>query len=245
MKKKKTLVVIPARYDSSRFPGKPLAIINGIPMIQRTYNQALKNKYTKDIVVATDSQKIYSFCKQNEMNVVMTSNKCFTGTDRVAEVAENFHDFDCFVNLQGDEPVIDPKYIDKCIKFFYDNYPKYDVVTGYGTLGEKSINLEEKVKVVFNYNNEAIYFSRLPIPHNSNKYYNHIGLYCFSKNSLKVFKDRKVGNVESCEKVEMNGMIELGIKVKMVEMEETFTVDIPSDIDKVESYLDKFILEVK
>ena len=147
MKKKKTLVVIPARYDSSRFPGKPLAIINGIPMIQRTYNQALKNKYTKDIVVATDSQKIYSFCKQNEMNVVMTSNKCFTGTDRVAEVAENFHDFDCFVNLQGDEPVIDPKYIDKCIKFFYDNYPKYDVVTGYGTLGEKSINLEEKVKL--------------------------------------------------------------------------------------------------
>ena len=70
-------------------------------------------------------------------------------------------------------------------------------------------------------------------------------MYCFSKNSLKVFKDRKVGNVESCEKVEMNGMIELGIKVKMVEMEETFTVDIPSDIDKVESYLDKFILEVK
>ena len=107
-------------------------------------------------MVATDSQKIYSFCKQNEMNVVMTSNKCLSGTDRVAEVAENFHDFDCFVNLQGDEPVLDPKYIDKCIEFFMITI-KYDVVTGYGALDAKALILK-KVKVVFNYNNEAIYF---------------------------------------------------------------------------------------
>jgi len=243
VKNKKTLVVIPARYDSSRFPGKPLVNIKGVPMIQRTYSQALKNKYTKDIVVATDSKRIYSFCNENNMNVVMTSNSCLSGTDRVAEVANDSQDYDCYVNLQGDEPVINPIYIDKCIESFYGSYPKYDVITGYGLLSKNSVNLKEKVKVVVNSNSEAIYFSRLPIPFNSKQYFNHIGLYCFSSEALKIFSNREVGTSESCEKVEMIGMIELGVKIKMVEMEETFTVDIPSDIDKVKSFLDKIWIQ--
>jgi 3-deoxy-manno-octulosonate cytidylyltransferase (CMP-KDO synthetase) len=239
---KKILIVIPARYDSSRFPGKPLVEINGVPMIQRTYNQALKNKYTKDIVIATDSSRIATYCNNNDMNVVMTSRDCLSGTDRVAEVVTIMPQFDCYANLQGDEPVINPIYIDNCIESFYQNYPKYDVITGYGLLDKEHINLKEKVKVVFNNNKEAIYFSRSPIPNNAEKYHNHIGLYCFSKDSLSVFQNRNVGVNELCEKVEMIGMIELDIKVKMIKMEETFTVDIPSDVKKIEEFLNKKII---
>ena len=97
---KNVLIVIPARYDSSRFPGKPLAEINGIPMIKRTYCQALRNKYTKDIIVATDSQRIVDFCNSNEMNVIMTSKECQSGTDRVAEVSEKMPEFDCYFNFR-------------------------------------------------------------------------------------------------------------------------------------------------
>ncbi len=236
---KNVLIVIPARYDSSRFPGKPLAEINGIPMIKRTYCQALRNKYTKDIIVATDSQRIVDFCNSNEMNVMMTSKECQSGTDRVAEVSEKMPEFDCYFNLQGDEPVINERYIDKCIEEFFQLYPKYELITGYAKLPKRRAKLPETVKVVLNKNNEGIYFSRSLIPHNSSQYHNHIGIYCFSKKVLEAFSSNPRSQNELFEQIEMIRMIELNIKIKMIEVEETFAVDIPSDIEKVENFLNK------
>ena len=234
----KTLIVIPARYNSSRFPGKPLMKINGIPMIQRTYNQALKNKYTTNIIVATDSDKIKSFCIDNKIPVIITSS-CETGTDRVAEVSKLMPEFDCYVNLQGDEPVIDPKSIDNCIKLYYKHYPKYSLITGYGELSHGEALLPQTVKVVFNSKEEAIYFSRSPIPNNSKQYFNHIGIYCFSKDLLSRFTNIPRGYNEMSEQVEMIRMVEMGVKIKMFKMKKTYAVDIPSDLINVENFLNQ------
>ena len=233
-----TLIVIPARYNSSRFPGKPLMKINGVPMIQRTYSQALKNKHTTDIVVATDSEKIKSFCINNKIPVVVTSD-CETGTDRVAAVSKLMPEFDCYVNLQGDEPVIDPKYIDKCIELYIKYYPKYSLITGYGELGNDEALLPQTVKVVVNSKKEAMYFSRSPIPNNSNQYLNHIGVYCFSKDLLSRFTNTSRKSNELEEQVEMIRMLEMGVKIKMFKMQKTYAVDIPSDIANVEKFLNE------
>ncbi len=236
--KLKALIVIPARYNSSRFPGKPLMKINGVPMIQRTYSQALKNKHTTDIVVATDSEKIKSFCINNKIPVVITSD-CETGTDRVAAVSKLMPEFDCYVNLQGDEPVIDPKYIDKCIELYIKYYPKYSLITGYGELGNDEALLPQTVKVVLNNKKEAMYFSRSPIPNNSKQYLNHIGVYCFSKDLLSRFTDIPRGYNEMSEQVEMIRIIEMGVKIKMFKMQKTYAVDLPSDIVNVEKFLNE------
>lgn len=232
------LIVIPARYNSSRFPGKPLMKINGIPMIQRTYNQAVKNKYTTNIVVATDSEKIKSFCEHNKIPSIITG-ECETGTDRVAEVSKMMPNFDCYVNLQGDEPVISPKSIDKCIELYYKHFPKYSLVTGYGELSSDEALLPQTVKVVFNSNEEAMYFSRSPIPNNSKIFFNHIGIYCFSKDILNHFTNTPRGSNEISEQVEMIRMVEMGVKIKMFKMKKTFAVDIPSDIKNVEKFLNQ------
>lgn len=232
----KILIVIPARYNSSRLPGKPLIKINGIPMIQRTYNQAVKNKYTTDIVVATDSKKIESFCIDNKIPTVLT-DECESGTDRVYEVSKLMPEFDCYVNLQGDEPVINPKYINKCIEQYLKYSHKYSMITAFGELDQSEALLTQNVKVALNSKNEALYFSRSPIPSNSKKYFNHIGLYCFSKDILQKFSNTQIGYNEMCEKVEMIRMLEIGVKVKMFKMQQTHAVDIPSDIEKVEKFI--------
>jgi len=236
---KKTLIVIPARYNSSRFPGKPLIKINGIPMIKRTYDQAYKNTHTNDILIATDSSKIETFCKDNNMNVVMTSKDCQSGTDRVAEVSKMMPEFDCYFNLQGDEPVINPKYIDQCIESFFRFYPKYELITAYAKLPKERAILPETVKVVFNEKNEAIRFSRSLIPESSFEYHNHIGIYCFSSKILNFFSNHPRTDNELFEKIEMIRILDLGIKIKMIEIEETFAVDIPSDVKKVEKFINK------
>ena len=232
------LIVIPARYNSSRFPGKPLIKINGIPMIKRTYNQALKNKYTTDIIVATDSEKIKSFCEDNKIPVIITSD-CETGTDRVAAVTELMPQFDFYVNLQGDEPVIDPKYINKCIEKYIQYYPKYSLVTGYGQLTKIQASLPETVKITFNSEEEALNFSRSPISNNSNQFFNHIGIYCFSKSVLDKFSNTPRTTNEVAEQVEMIRMLDMGIKIKLFKMEKTYAVDIPSDVINVEKFLDE------
>ena len=234
----KVLIVIPARYDSSRFPGKPLAKINGIPMIKRTYSQALKNKYTKDIIVATDSKRILNYCNENDMNVIMTSKECQTGTDRVAEVSKKMPEFDCYFNLQGDEPVINPIFINKCL-YEYFKQTEYKIISGYAKISKELAEKPQKVKVVMNAKKEAMYFSRSAIPNNANQYHNHIGIYCFSKKVLELFSIHGKTKNELIEQIELIRMIELGIKVKMIEVEETVAVDIPSDIDEVEKFLNE------
>ena len=112
--------IIPARYKSSRFEGKPLALIDGVPMIKRTYDQTRKCNTLNKTIVATDDMRILNYCKKNEINVMLTSNKCLTGTDRIAELAKS-NDYDFYINIQGDEPVISPDIIDTLI----NEYKKY------------------------------------------------------------------------------------------------------------------------
>lgn len=232
----KALIVIPARYNSSRFPGKPLVKIDGIPMICRTFNQAKQNNFTKNIVVATDSKRIKTLCESNGIPTI-TTGECNTGTDRVAEVSRLMPNYNCYINLQGDEPVIDPKIINESYKVFINSYPKYGVVTAYGELEYGAAKLHKAVKVVMNQNKEAMYFSRETIPHESKIYNNHIGIYCFSKDALDNFSNTKIGKNEQTEKIEMIRMVELGIKVKMFKVKSTIAVDLPSDIKIVEEYL--------
>ena len=118
--KPRVIGVIPARYKSSRFEGKPLCIINGIPMIKRTYLQAKQSKLLDDLVVATEDNRIKEYCESENIKIIMTSDNCLTGTDRIAEVSKSM-DYDLYVNIQGDEPVIDPKSIEEVV----NEYLKY------------------------------------------------------------------------------------------------------------------------
>ncbi len=240
---KDILIVIPARYKSSRFPGKPLAKINGIEMIKRTYNRCKLSGHPKqNIVVATDSNKILFFCKKNSIKATITSSKCLTGTDRVAEVAKK-NNFKYYINLQGDEPIFNPKDISqiiKCIK----KYPK-SIINGYSEIKDKKLFKNKNIpKVIFSKNNNLLYMSRLPIPTNAfntkTKAYRQICIYSYSKkNLLKFVKTRKLPN-EKAEDIEILRFIELGIPVKMVKLsDKSIAVDIPQDIRKVERFLNK------
>ncbi|MFW6016070.1 MAG: 3-deoxy-manno-octulosonate cytidylyltransferase [bacterium] len=240
------LAVIPARYQSSRFPGKPLVEIKGVSMIKRTYNQVLKSKALDWTVVATDSKKIFDHCKKENIEVVMTSDDCATGTDRVAEIAKIFSNYDLYVNIQGDEPVISPE----VIKEIVGSYKKYeDDFIAYNSYkiieSKKEIDSDTIIKVILNENDELIYMSRLPIPFNKPnkkyiKYYKQVCVYGFTKKALDIFSSYDKTRNEQYEDIEILRFIDLGFNVKMVETKyDSIAVDIPEDIKKVEKYLDE------
>ena len=242
--KYKSLGIIPARFRSSRFEGKPLAKINGVPMIKRTFNQAKKSKSLSDLVVATDDQRIFDFCKVNDMAVIMTSESCKTGTDRVAEVSCLMPDYDLYINIQGDEPVIDPVAVDQVIeayKEYGDSYYAYNLYKKIEDSSETSSNTI--IKVIFNESGELMYMSRLPVPYNQAQknlsvHYKQVCVYAFTKEALKIFSLHPKTHNESYEEIEILRFVELGYKVKMIETNvDSIAVDIPSDILKVEKYL--------
>jgi len=238
----KILGVIPCRYESSRLPGKPLVKIKGIELIKRTYKQCIKSKVFDDLVVATDDIRIEKFCQREGMNVIMTSKECLTGTDRVAEVAEKM-DYDLYINIQGDEPVIDPKSFDCIVEAYKQFGDKYIAYNGY-----KKITIEEEIpswtipKVIFNEQEELMYMSRLPVPYNKGKvsrdYFKQVCVYGFTKKALKVFTQQGKTINEKHEDIEILRFVDLGHKVKMVRVEyDCIAVDVPEDILKVEKYL--------
>jgi len=241
----KIVGIIPARYSSSRLPGKPLLLIKGKPMIQNVYEQSEKSKFINKVIVATDDKRIFNCVKNFGGEVVMTSTKHQTGTDRIYEAIKNIK-CDIVVNIQGDEPYIDPKNIDNAIK---------------PLIAVKSINVstlairikditdlldENKVKVVLDKNNFALYFSRSFIPydmkHNplqkwalkDNKYYKHIGLYVYRKEYLIKFNKTKKSYLENMEKLEQLRILENGDKIKVViTKKDSFSVDTKSDWDLI------------
>jgi len=241
----KTTIVIPARWNSSRFKGKPLAKINGITVLERVWRKANLSKIAKKIVVATDHKKIENFCKQKKIQVLMTSNKNKTGTDRVYEVSTKINS-DIYVNLQGDEPLIDPKSIDKVILCLEKNVKKkFEVSTGFSKLKSQQNNNEKScVFLVKSVSNQAIFFSRSKIPFNINNIkvqrYRHIGLYAYTKQSLKKFHQYKVGPLEISEKLEQMRFLENGERIICTHLSENnLAVDYPSDIKKIENFLKK------
>ena len=193
----KSVAIIPARYNSSRFPGKPLASLNGKPLIQHVYENSLQSSELDRIIVATDNESIFETAQSFGCEAVMTSPELPSGTDRIAEVTNNL-DYDIIVNVQGDEPLIRGEMIDNVVRLLDDKRASM------GTLVKKITNKEEifnphVVKAVFNREGFALYFSRASIPYYRNEFsgsdnrglnidnltfYKHIGLYSYRKEAL-------------------------------------------------------------
>lgn len=243
-----TIGIIPARYASSRFPGKPLANILGKPMIQWVYEGASQAKYLDRVIVATDDQRIFDVIVSFGGQVAMTSPLAVNGTERVAEVARRL-EAELIVNIQGDEPLIDPEVIDKLVVLIKKN-PDAPV----GTLVKKINEVENLLnpnipKVVVDNNYHALYFSRSAIPFyrdepnqelwlkNSN-YYQHIGLYIYRRDFLLKLVQLPVSKLEQIEKLEQLRILEHGYKIKVAVTEsESIGVDVPADLDRVMVYL--------
>ncbi|WP_370088955.1 3-deoxy-manno-octulosonate cytidylyltransferase [Ekhidna sp.] len=231
------LIVIPARLQSSRLPEKPLVDILGKSMIQRTYEQCLKAVAEEKVFVATDHEKIKTHCTNKGMNVVMTSDKCLTGTDRISEFAK-MKDADYYINVQGDEPLINPEDIKKAIEAIQE-YPK-TIINGYAQiLTQEEFESRSIPKLVMDREYNLLYMSRSPIPGNKSaslvKAYRQICIYVFPKDSLNYFGINKVKTqFEEIEDIEILRFVENGLKVKLIEMSgESIAVDLPGDVDKV------------
>lgn len=245
-KKQQILGIIPARYKSSRLEGKPLVKINGVPMLKRTYLQAVKSNLLSKVVIATDDSRIEEFCKSENMPVIMTSENCMTGTDRLAEVATKMH-YDLYVNIQGDEPVIDPSTIDKIVEEFNKHGDKYIAYNLYKIIDDQDeVNSDTIIKVIVNNNDELVTMSRLPIPYNKSgksnqEYKKQVCVYGFTPEALKVFSSVKEKTLnEQYEDIELLRFLDLGYRVKMSHSQvDCIAVDVPDDVLKVEKFLNE------
>jgi len=237
------LGIIPARYASTRFPGKPLVDIGGKSMIQRVCEQAKKCRDLNEVVVATDDDRIFDHVSGFGGLAIMTSSDHQSGTDRCAEVVLKYPDHQVIINIQGDEPYIDPEQISKVISCF--DSPD----TQLATLVKKVVSEQElfnanSPKVILNKNSEAIYFSRSPLPHirgqeqknwlNHFTYFKHIGIYGYRADILQQITKLPVSSLEKAESLEQLRWIENGYRIKVAETElETYAIDTPSDLDNL------------
>lgn len=233
----KIIGVIPARYKSSRFPGKPLADICGKPMIYWVYNQAMKVDDFDSVYVATDDERIEKVCKENNMNVIMTSESHPTGTDRVGEVARNI-DADLYINIQGDEPLIEPETIKKAIEPFYKD-EKLEI-TNLMTKIKNPVDAYNCTvpKVITNKDNIGIYLTRSMSPYPKGSidfdYYKQVCVYGFKPLALEFFCNSERGKIEAIEDIEILRFIEAGYKVQYIEVDsDTVAVDTQKDLEKV------------
>ncbi|MCF8026216.1 MAG: 3-deoxy-manno-octulosonate cytidylyltransferase [Desulfobacteraceae bacterium] len=230
--------VIPARYASSRFPGKPLAEINGKPMFWHVYTRALQCPELNRVVIATDDERIASNARDLDVPVIMTRNDHESGTDRVHEAATrlNIEPHEVIVNIQGDEPLLDPAMLSLLIRPFAD--ARTEVTTLAHRLEPEDAENPDRVKVAFAPDGRALYFSRAPIPHPRDKkdaeYFCHIGLYAFRRQILDQFVRLTPGRLEQIEKLEQLRLLENGITIR-VELTESksISVDRPEDLKKV------------
>lgn len=239
------LVVIPARYGSTRFPGKPLTLLCGKPLIQHVYENSKGSRLASEIIVATDSKRILKKVLSFGGKAVMTSKGHASGTDRVAEVASSM-DYDIIVNVQGDEPLIRPGMIDDVIGLLDDKRASV------GTLARRIEDPEEipnpnVVKVTFDRKGFALYFSRAPIPYYRDGWkgegrqlmvYKHIGIYSYRTVALLRLAKTEPSTLEKIEKLEQLRALEAGMRIKVGETcFETIGVDTPGDLERVEKCL--------
>ena len=232
-RKKKVIALIPCRYESTRFKGKPLALICGKPMMYHVYKTTISSNYIDDAFIITNNLEIREKCKQLGMNVLFSKKNHETGTDRIAEFAVKIKS-DFVINVQGDEPMIKKKSIDTLIKSMLDpKNKKYDAFNGYHIIKDKKdVYNENIVKTIFKEDKELIYFSRQPIPSNSIQQYNRqIGLYGFKKKAILIFNKKKPKKFEKSERVEMLRLLENSCKILMVKINDVSkSVDTPSDL---------------
>lgn len=237
----KVLGIIPSRYASSRFPGKPLIDLKGKSMIHRVYSACEDSDVFDDIIVATDDQRIFDHVQSFGGKVMMTSQSHKSGTDRCAEVLNKIQThFDVIINIQGDEPLAKAEHFSELINCFQDE--KVEIAT----LAIKGLSFNEaqnrnRVKVVVDQNNNALYFSRSAIPFQGNSngnYTKHVGLYAFRSKTLLKLTKFKQGDLEKLESLEQLRWMENGYSIKVAYTEvESPNIDSPDDVEKVLSYL--------
>jgi len=240
---KKVLGIIPARYASTRFPGKPLCSIAGKPMIQHVYENASQSQYLDRVVVATDSRQIYSTVHSFGGEAVLTKTSHSSGTDRVAEAAQKFPGYDIVVNIQGDEPLLPSKLLDRTIEplIFNENIPVVTLIKkmkNYRLLTDPDI-----VKVVKDNGGFAMYFSRSAIPYLRHEqpqplYYQHIGIYAFQHDFVVKFSSLPPTPLERAESLEQLRILQHGYRIFTIEsFVEVKGVDTPDDAREVENII--------
>ena len=234
--------IIPARYKSTRFPGKPLADILGKPMFWHVFNRARLCPELTNVMLATDDDRIFSAAEKLDVPVVMTRDDHESGTDRVLEAAESIKvpQDAVVINIQGDEPALKPAMISELIAPFEN--PDVLVTTPIRKITSQEAENPDIVKVVFTLNGKALYFSRSPIPwpreNQESEFYGHIGLYAFRMNALRQFVALQPGRLERTEKLEQLRLLENEIPVHvMVTKHRSIGVDRPEDIEKVRKIL--------
>jgi 3-deoxy-manno-octulosonate cytidylyltransferase (CMP-KDO synthetase) len=238
----KSIIVIPARYGATRFPGKSLARIQGRPMIQWVWEAACRSRLTEQVIIATDDEKIADTAAKFGADVVMTKKSHRSGTDRIAEVADKVSAH-LYVNVQGDEPLLSPTAVDDLIRSMMES-PRVAI----GTLANRIESEEEwrspeVVKVTCNRHREALYFSRSPLPFQRaydprTRLLRHVGIYAFRARALATFVSLKPSPLEIAESLEQLRALEYGLSIQVIETKyRCLGVDTPADLQRVEAAL--------
>jgi 3-deoxy-manno-octulosonate cytidylyltransferase (CMP-KDO synthetase) len=238
----KVIGIIPSRYESTRFPGKPLIDLAGKTMIQRVYEGVSRAQLIDRVIVATDDQRIFSEVESFGGEVMMTSTQHQTGTDRCIEIVNEVDQCDIAINIQGDEPLVNADQIDQIVDTFSDSTVQI------ATLANSNISRDEienvnRIKLVLDQNDNALYFSRSAIPNTSkgelsHLYLKHIGLYAFRKEALKRIETMMPCDLEQAESLEQLRWMFYGEKIKVIKTSiQTPNIDVPEDVEKVLSLL--------
>lgn len=235
--------VIPARFGSTRLPGKPLADIAGKPMIQRVYERVTNAKKPEVFIVATDDQRVYDAVQSFGGTVVMTDANHPTGTDRLAEVAQQYTDLDVIINVQGDEPMIDANLIDQLAELFEAD-DALQMATVATPLLEEEYDEPSAVKVILNKRNDAMYFSRSLIPYPRHDFVNtplkHIGIYAYRRQFLLDYAKMEPTAAEQTESLEQLRALENGFAIRVITTDKRFVgVDTPEDLARVNAIFEQ------
>jgi 3-deoxy-manno-octulosonate cytidylyltransferase (CMP-KDO synthetase) len=246
MRSAKVVVVIPARYGSTRLPGKPLVLLAGKPMIQHVFERAKLSKRVHHVIVATDDERIVKAVQEFGGEAKMTRPGHRTGTERVAEVAAHVEG-DVFVNVQGDEPLLDPAAVDAAVNSLLEEPPASISTVATPIKTPADIMDPNVVKTVLDFESNALYFSRAPIPWVRDtaskihvQHLKHLGLYVFQRDALLEYPTLPQGELEKIEQLEQLRWLENGWKIRVTEVaHDAVSVDVPEDVARVEKLLQK------
>ena len=238
--KKKFLALIPARLNSRRLPAKALLPLSNIPLIIHVYRRAMLSKKLNDVIICCDDKKIYDVAKKYGAKVMMTSKNHLNGTDRIYEAFTKIKKkYDLVIDIQGDEPLIDPSHIDKIINNHLKNF-EADIILPH--LNIKSLNNSNIVKLVANKNNEVVYISRANVPFEFKKknknLKKHLSIISFKPNSLLRFGKSKRSELELVEDVELLRAVYIGLKIKTINLQgDSFSIDVIEDYKKAQKQI--------
>ena len=233
--------MIPARYQSTRFPGKLLAPIAGKPLLELTYRNSLKCESLDQIYIATDDERISNLAKKMKASWFMTSPCCINGTARIIEAIEQNKELrtaDLIINFQGDHPFTSPKTVQAMIEWMQKDEQAVMSTAAVLLTDKRKITSPHVVKCTFDCRNTALYFSRAPIPCRKETYYHHLGIYCYRKDFLLKMKNLPESELQRAEGLEQMRPLEAKCKIKIAIVEDVpLSVDTPEDVNEIEEYL--------